>query len=341
MHISCDMAPSDQLLPPFSSALCLIRADKAITVLPATYHDYRVGSSHKLRGLDSPSDFVRVDLDVSRLNRVHGHLWWAGRPTYCRALHRQRTMGREIVITEQADLHLVWHESRMFLKPLPDYLLDHRFWEDVICRDADLYGISSGFLLSYVWLLCNRSDLAMAMELRLLPWNIEWADWVAFVNAVLLHIDTDSLDTVNRRYHFGELRLNRLNQIHGLVHIFQPAQVIRGYFYGYNRYSTFFRRNFGWVLLIFIYMTIILTAIQVGLATVFLRDDHRFQQASYGFAVFSIVSPVAVTVFAALLFLYLFLNNVLMAWASVRRISQYRQERSRSSTGYGPGSLSL
>jgi hypothetical protein len=45
----------------------------------------------------------------------------------------------------------------------------------------------------------------------------------------------------------------------------------------YNRYTVFFNYNFGWVLLPFIYMTIILTAMQVGLGTDKLQRNKRFQ----------------------------------------------------------------
>ena len=45
------------------------------------------------------------------------------------ALHRQRVKGRHIIITEEVRLHLVWIHDRIFVKPLPKYLLSHVFWE--------------------------------------------------------------------------------------------------------------------------------------------------------------------------------------------------------------------
>jgi hypothetical protein len=77
--------------------------------------------------------------------------------------------GRDIVITERADLHLVWHENRLYLKPLPGYLMDYKIWKDVLCQDRALYEDANGFLLSYMWLICHQSDLKVARNKRLLP----------------------------------------------------------------------------------------------------------------------------------------------------------------------------
>ena len=43
-----------------------------------------------------------------------------------------------------------------------------------------------------------------------------------------------------------------------------------------------------------VYIAIVLTAMQVGLATTKLGHDQAFQQASYGFMVFSILAPLIV-----------------------------------------------
>lgn len=44
-------------------------------------------------------------------------------------LHRQRVEVREIIVTEEPRLHLVWIYNRIFIKPLPQYLLSQAFWE--------------------------------------------------------------------------------------------------------------------------------------------------------------------------------------------------------------------
>ncbi|KAF2803834.1 uncharacterized protein BDZ99DRAFT_163959 [Mytilinidion resinicola] len=241
------MAQRTTVIPPFSPTTSAIRTgNPAHSTLPAVYHGdqdnlVRLGNNH--------TDFVRLDLDVSRLNKIHKYLWLAGRPTCARALHRQKMIERQIIIVEQADLHLVWHESRVFLKPLPDYLLNHQFWVDTICSDANLHASACGFLLSYVWLVRHPSDLKIASELGLLSPQTQWEDWVIFVDTLLVNIDHEALDTVNKRYQYGELRLSRLDLICRLSHFYRTGTFIRGYMYNYNRYTVFFNRNFGWILL--------------------------------------------------------------------------------------------
>jgi hypothetical protein len=264
-------------------------------------------------------------MDVSRLNKIHRYLWLAGRPTSARPLHRQKMMERQILITEQADLHLVWYESRIFLKPLPDYILDYQFWKETICNNAALHASSCGFLLSYIWLLCYPSDLKIASELGLVSPKINWEDWTIFVDTFLSNIDYEALDMVNQRYHYGELRLSRLNTIYRLTHIFEPKYLMRGYMYGYNRYTVFFERNFGWVVTVFFYITIILTAMQVGLGTTALQQDNMFQQASYGFTVFSIVLPVCAVGVGVLLFSWFFVFNLIATKAFLNSRTHQRR----------------
>ncbi|MCJ1366682.1 hypothetical protein MMC16_005812 [Acarospora aff. strigata] len=317
-----------QLSPPFSATTSPlhtgdpVRAAQSTSTLPAAYCDHH---NSLVRLGNNRMAFVRLDMDVSRLNILHKYLWLAGRPMGARSLHRQRMMERQIIITEQADLHLVWHESRMFLKPLPDYLLDYQLWKETICKDDELHASACGFLLSYVWLVCQPSDLRVATELGLLSSHIRWVDWTIFVDTFLSNIDYDALDTVNKRYRYGELRLNRLNAIYRLTHMFEPDHFVRGYMYDYNHYAVFFDRNFRWVLLIFIYMTVILTAMQVGLATEQLQHDQMFQQASYGFTVFSIVLPVVTVGGAASMFLCLFVFNFLATRIFLQKRRQNRR----------------
>ncbi len=49
-----------------------------------------------------------------------------------RPLHYQKAVGRNVVVHERADLHLVWDEQRIFLKPIPRYLLDRDFWRHIL-----------------------------------------------------------------------------------------------------------------------------------------------------------------------------------------------------------------
>ena len=297
-------------------------------ILPAVYHD----KSHSLQTIEETNEhsiqsYLEWELAVPRLNEIHGYLWLAGRPMKARPLHRQAMLGRDLVTTEQVDLHMVRQEARIFIKPMPDFLLDYDFWQDHICRDTNLYECGCGFLLSYVWLVCSKSDLRMAQDAGLLGPEINWEKWALFTRALLRTIDLQTLEQVNRRYHYGELRLSRLNWIYRLTSKNRShVTLIRGYMYGYIRYSDIVRRNFAWVLVAFVYITIVLTAMQVGLATDRLGQSDMFQNASYGFTVFSILTPLIIIAILGLNLLSLAAFNVFATMSFKRRTERARQE---------------
>lgn len=278
-------------------------------MLPGTYQHLRKVISINEDDASSVKDYMMRDLDVARLNKIHKHLWLAGLPTASRALHNQIRVGREIIITESADLHLVWRDNIMTLKPLPDYLLSHAKWTDVLCKDEELFRSARGFLYSYTWLISSKSDLRIAHSKGLIPESIQWTDWAPFSAAVVSRIQKDGLNSINERYIYGELRLERLN----LIYRFCQANfgtMIRGYEYGYHQYSTYFERNFKWVLTAIIYITVVLTAMQVGLATTQLNTSAMFNRVSYGFTLFSILAPLITLVIGAIIMLILAVFNV-------------------------------
>ena len=260
-------------------------------------------------------DFYTNDLDISRLNDIHNWLWLAGRPEPARPLHRQKMLRREIVITEQADLHLVWDGSRIFVKPLPGYLLYPDFWAHTK-TDKNLRDSAFGFIRSYSWLVRYESDFMIATEYHLLPAHLKWSQWRRLI--IEWHENPPSISSsanVNKRYCYGELRQGRLNYIYRLARGF----IIRGYEFGYNQYGTFFSRNFAWLITVFAYFSIALAALQVGLATEQLGKDPNFQNASYGFGIFSIIVPISVSCLATGIFMVLFLNNLIQTQNMVKR----------------------
>ncbi len=267
--------------------------------------------------------YLKRDLDHTRLNRIHGHLWMAGRPLNARPIHRQKMMGFDFLLTEQADLHLLKFSNKIFVKPLPDYMLNFMFWDKYLCESEELHKSACGILLSYVWLICSPLDLKLAHKLDLLPCEITWIWWKSFVAEFLSHIDANTLHQVNKRYHFGELRLGRINSIYRIRFFF--THFIRGYLYGYNRYVVFFQRNFAWILIVMVYFSLVLTAMQVGVTVPPLSTNYAFQQASYGFAVFSIVTVAAVGCFLGILFVTIFLINMVLAISHEKKMRRDRE----------------
>lgn len=278
---------------------------------PAVYY-HKSGKLREIKFEDKQSlhEYVQEELDLSRLDRIHNHLWLAGRPSVgARPLHRQLMIGRQIILTEQADLHLVWQDSRIYVKPIPEFLLDLNFWTEHICQYDLLWQTARGFLLSYIWLVRSKNDFRIAHDNGLLPTEIGWEGWVLFTRSLLCSINNETLQSVNRRFLYGELRLNRLNWIYRISLRDDPKEFIKGYMHKYNRYSVFLERNFAWIIGSFVYVTIVLTAMQVGLATERLGKNERFQSASYGFTVFAITaSIIALGVLAILLLVLVFFN---------------------------------
>jgi hypothetical protein len=240
-------------------------------------------------------------LRTPRLNDIQQHLWLAGLPNAARPLHRQKLIGRNILVTEDPDEHLIWFEGQIFIKPLPDFLLDWNYWSDNLCSDQELHKSACGLLLSYAWLVRHKSDLDIARDIGLLSKNIEWPNWVEFLEAFLDNINLETLSQVNERYKYGELRLSRLNLIYRL---FPPSysltNFIRGYKAGSTWYNAFFKRHFKWMLAVFVVLSVFLSALQVGLTTYVLQDNGTFQRFSY---VFVIAALIAVAASATLVFL--------------------------------------
>jgi len=221
-----------------------------------------------------------------------------------------------IVPTERSDLHLVWLDSKLFVKPLPTYLMDTSIWKDILtaptkASDRSIYEDARGFLLSYMWLICTEIDHSIAIDRGLLSRHITWPQWVTFTKALVQNIDLERPEHINKRFRYGELRLARLNMIYRFTSK-EFGVMIRGYRYGYHQYSTFLERNFTWVLTVVVYITLVLTAMQVGLGTAQLRDNAAFNRASYGFTVFAIISPLilctGITFWILMLIVFNFLN---------------------------------
>jgi hypothetical protein len=295
---------------PFQTPLLKIVHQNGVTqpgvpLLPATYR-----RKHRIEPIGNDiSSFLEAELNVSRLNDVHDWLWLVGLPSAARSLHYQVVKRRDIVVTEQLDLHLVWSSSTssiIYIKPLPRFLLCPDFWRTQICMHPQLYQIALGFMLSYVALIEREADYNLAIHHGLLPREVTWVAWLALLNELVggtfaqeksFASDAASASSmellrgggcVNRRFHYGELRLGRLNWIYRIT-----RGEFRGYLSGCTNYSTFMRENTNSLVTLFAYTTIVLSAMQVGLSTELLGNDYAFGMASSIFSVFSILAPLA------------------------------------------------
>lgn len=95
------------------------------------------------------------------------------------------------------------------------------------------------------------------------------------------------------RYQFGELRIDRLNLIYRIRYF--KTHFLRGYLYGYHTYTPFFERKFAWALIPFgVFLTVILSSMQVGISLPALGTNPTFLDASNGFVIFSMTCVLVV-----------------------------------------------
>ncbi|RYP93312.1 hypothetical protein DL770_000601 [Monosporascus sp. CRB-9-2] len=314
-----------RLKPPpfhFPGLRLSLQDDEHATGLPTILvdKDERLWLSHR-----SISDCLHQELGVERLNRIHQHLWWAGRPAAARSLHRQRMRGREIVPTQRADFHLLWAGQRIFVKPLPRYLLDHAFWEKHICPDPALHALACGLLVSYTWLIRHDTDLALAKETHLVDAWLDWPTWRRLVENLAEGVDLNGTAMINPRYAYGELRIKRLNQIYRFAKPGGLRDVVSGYASGYHSYTGFFRENFGWIITFFGFGSIVLSALQVGNGLESLESHEKFRRLSSILALLALLAPFAIAAVSLLLFTCLFGHHLAQTVRYHRKKEQLRR----------------
>src|ERR1700742_4518037 len=81
--------------------------------------------------------FMAGDLLHDRLNDLYPIMWLIAtqRNDHISALHAQIVKGRNIIITEDPGLHLLWYYDRVFIKPLPPYLTSRTIWSHFLCHE--------------------------------------------------------------------------------------------------------------------------------------------------------------------------------------------------------------
>ena len=222
-----------------------------------------------------------------------------------RPLHAQLGMNRSVVLTEQLDMHLLWQDQQIFLKPLPQYLLRPSFWQSYFscghhcsglsignekhsstCSTAYFSSIALGFLLSWVSLIQYESDLRLAQESHLIPKDIKWPYWHSLVSQL---VDLQDRPGVHVRWIYGELRLHRINSIYRFMPGIPGGSLIRGYRSGIREYRAYVEHAFAYFFAVFGVLSIMLNAFQVGLGTSNLSSDARFQNAAGGFVAFALI----------------------------------------------------
>ncbi|KAF8543366.1 hypothetical protein BDD12DRAFT_788718 [Trichophaea hybrida] len=219
-------------------------------------------------------------------------------------LHRQILKGRTITITKDPALHLVWYYNTVYIKPVPQCLLNYAFWKTFLCTPAagelqksstttNTYHLKAalGYLCTYSILIKHSSDFQLVIDNHLLPKCIDWISFSKFIASFRELPD----EAVSLRYRYGQLRLTRLNFA---VRIFRPSKSQHWWSYHERHWQIgqYLNRFITPLLFIFGSMSIILAAMQVVFNILAMNQNDTkwevFASGSLGFSMASILGIV-------------------------------------------------
>jgi len=266
--------------PPFSEETQL-NSEPCDTLIPGEYTP-----------IATTQTFLFTSLTQAKANAIFQHLWFAGTPGNFRALHEQHIFRRTIIACEDPSLHLVWFNDAIYTKPLPPCLTNYEFFKEFVCPSGELFSLACGLLYSYTHLIRYESDFRIARDGGLLRGtNLTWEKWQQFRLSVKSFLDTNT-STIDKRYRYGELRLDRLNVIHSLKFL-----EFSGYFNSFTRYSPYLSRYFSMAFLIFAFASVSLNAMQVAIQQSSPTISPSFANTCYRFSIAILIAVLLITLF--------------------------------------------
>lgn len=283
----------------------------------------------KLEQNSFASDIAK-ELLTTDLNVLQPQLWLVAtqKSSHIAALHDQIVRDRNIVITEKPGLHCVWNEDRVFIKPMPRWLMSHAWWKFVKrsaeglgppgnCDWEAIYRAALGFTRSYYYLVIHQSDFDLAQHHKLIPKEITFEDFQTFIDAF-----GDIQDaSVSLRYTFGDLRLSRLNWL-------AKSHLGRLHYHKIHRqYHTYFSRFYGPLLFIFGIFTVVLDAMQVTIGSSNAAVDqgggwNRVTNICRWFSIITIVVVILIMFLLLSILSYRILRELVYALKDVLRLKK-------------------
>ncbi|KAL5344599.1 hypothetical protein ACLOAV_010291 [Pseudogymnoascus australis] len=307
-----DEPPLGRLPVPFSPNHSVTSLETCLADLPASI----VARGRAFRPARDLAFFLRSELEPWRIDRIYDYLWFArDRILQARALHRHEVSRRQIVITESPSEHLISDYSVIFVKPLPGYLLSYEFWDRYLSSDPALHSVACGLLLSYTWLVAYRTDFDLAKERNLVPKDLDWNAWTTLATSFLDHLEASDTQLISKRYLYGELLMSRINYIYKLIpSLWFKDNPMRGFMPTSMWNGSFLERNIARLLGAFVFFSLILSAMQVGLATNQLQENPRFLNASYGFVVASLFIVSLCAAVSLVILIWHIRYKILLPW---------------------------
>lgn len=243
------------------------------------------------------------------------------RSSHISPLHHQAIRGRNIILTENPQLHLVWYYNQIFIKPVARYFLSYAFWQYLATQPPDIREAAIGFMRTYSYLVRYESDFFLAQEKRLIPKDdpsenreshMSWANFARLISS----FDKFGDEAVSPRYGYGELRLTRLN-FYSRIFLWKLT------FHHINaQWGTFLNGAVAPFFGFFIIISVILNAMQVELAVQTANNIHfswtAFISVSKWFSVFALVFAILVIIFIFFLTGFFFVHDIFFAYGILK-----------------------
>ena len=285
------------VLSDVSKKSVLVRADE-------TEYETLPGQPRVFLGSPNLCGYLEKEFLTPDLNTLAPYLWLVATQSSSNiaSLHEHVAKGRNIVITENPELHLVWTERHIYIKPIPRFILSYAFWTVHLSEDlrhcpsfdapdkshaSALSRAILGYMRTYYYLIHHESDFHIARDTKLLPFDDCNITFESFFHFIAGFGDAPD-DIVSPRYSSsGVLCLSRLN-------FWAKVFLCRFRFlWVYGRYSDYIARFYAPIFFIFGMFTLALSALQVGLAvnpsigvnnkvwTIFQRGSLWFSVATF------------------------------------------------------------
>jgi hypothetical protein len=248
-------------------------------------------------------------------------------------LHHQKAHGRDVLADEAPGLHLVWYYDRIFVKPIPAYFYSSAFWTYIEHAENDVFKAALGFMRSWDRLVQYEIDFDLGIKLGLIPKkpgtreHPTYEEFCQFMESFSNVKDKD----VSRRYHYGELRLTRLNK---------TAMFFRGklaYFHIHPQWGSYLSHILAPVITVFVILSAVLNSMQVTLAAVAGGEVQGrwkpYADVSAWFAVV-VICFVAAVIFTALAGL-LMMGVKDLVWAKTVRVKKKKGEEGAGEKSHG------
>ncbi|KAI5926227.1 hypothetical protein F4810DRAFT_656032 [Camillea tinctor] len=260
---------------------------------------------------DDWHDLLTDELKTDVLDDLYEHLWLVAKKEgrHIDSLHEHLLKKRTVTIAEHPKLHLVRYYDTIYLKPIPNFLLNHTVWSTYLCsapgpeiptsQQQASYNRKAalGYIRSYGFLIQHESDFFIAQQANLVPSGVTFLQFQQFIRPFRELGD----DAVSNRYHYGQFRLTRLNFA---VRVFRPRSMkgIFPWYYQEQYWQTqdYIQRFGAPLLFVFAILSLILSSMQVALAAKGQDVGAAFVQVSWKFSIIIIIFAACPIVIALL-----------------------------------------